>query len=148
MARLKVVEKKPRTVLADDFKEGIPQAEWMDNPDAWDKKKFVKEISNYLKDSHGIIGLQHKHALAVLADHMDMYIKCNKALAVEEMVVTFNEGKTIGPNPNITIRNTTIRTIIDLMKELGLTPKNRLENKKPEKSKVDSFLAGPLGIKA
>ena len=145
MARLKVVEKKPRTVLPDDFKEGIPQAEWMDNPDAWDKKKFVKEISNYLKDSHGIIGFEHKHALAVLADHMDMYIKCNKALANEEMIVSFNDGKTIGPNPNITIRNTTIRTIIELMKELGLTPKNKLNNDKKEPTtKVNKFLQGPL----
>lgn len=146
MAKLKIVDKKrPQPVLADDFKGGIPVAEWMDCPDAWDKKIFVKEISDYLRDGHGVIDNQNKHVLALLADHMDMYIKCNKALASEELIVSFNDGKTIGPNPNITIRNTTIRTIIELMKELGLTPKNKLSNDKKEPTtKVNKFLQGPL----
>ena len=57
----------------------------------------------------------------------------------------FNDGKTIGPNPYITVRDKTLTQIVRLMNELGLTPKSRLANtNKKEDSPAAKFLAGPL----
>ena len=124
---LKIVSPSTNAVridaMASSVADRIPEAEWMDNPDAWDKKKFVAETSEFLHEVYGINSLQDRHALAMLADHIDLYVKCNKALE-------FNGGKTFGANPHFAIRTECLKRIIVLMNELGLTPKGRLSRGK------------------
>lgn len=127
---LKIVSPSTNAVridaMANTIANRIPEAEWMDNPDAWDKKKFVAETSEFLHDVYGINSLQDRHALAMLADHIDLYVKCNKALETEPLIIEFNGGKTFGANPHFAIRTECLKRIIVLMNELGLTPKGRL----------------------
>lgn len=134
------------TSLPDNIKKRIPQAEWLDNPEAWNKEVFVRETANFLFDVYGIGNEQDKHTLAMLAEHIDLYIKCTRGINKNGIVTTFNDGKTIGPNPYIGIRNKTMTLIIQLMNELGLTPRSRLSAGKVENdSPVAQFLRGPLG---
>ena len=116
--------------MAKTIPDRIPEAEWMDNPDAWDKKKFVAETSQFLLEMYGINSLQDRHTLAMLADHIDMYVQCNKALETEPLIIQFNGGKTFGANPHFAIRTECLKRIIVLMNELGLTPKGRLSKGK------------------
>jgi phage terminase small subunit len=132
------------TLLPESVKQRIPEAEWMDNPDAWNKHIFIQETSEYLYDVYGIGSAQDKHTLTMLADHIETYIQCNRGIAKNGIVSVFNDGKTIGPNPYITIRNNISKLIIQLMNELGLTPRGRLE--KPEintNTNIGRLLQGP-----
>lgn len=131
--------------LPDTLKKRIPKAEWVDNPEAWDKAKFIEETADFLFDVYGIGNDQDKHTLAMLADHIDTYVQCTKAIKKGGIVTSFNNGQTIGPNPYLTVRNKTMTLIIQLMNELGLTPRSRLSAGKTEdNSPVAQFLRGPL----
>jgi P27 family predicted phage terminase small subunit len=133
------------SMLPEKIKKRIPQAEWLDNPAAWDKVKFIEETSNFLYEVYGIGNDQDKHTLGMLADHIDLYVKCTKGINKNGIVTTFNNGQTVGPNPYIGIRNKTMTLIIQLMNELGLTPRSRLSaGKIEEESPVAQFLKGPF----
>lgn len=127
------------------IKKRIPKAEWLDNPAAWDKTKFIEETADFLFDVYGIGNDQDKHTLSMLADHIETYVICTEGIKREGLVVDFNDGKTTGPNPFLSIRNKTMTLIIQMMNELGLTPRSRLSaGKKEDASPVALFLKGPL----
>lgn len=131
--------------MPDNLKKRIPKAEWVDNPDAWDKDKFIEETSNFLYEVYGIGNDQDKHTLAMLADHIETYIRCTKMIKSNGIITRFNNGQTVGPNPYLTVRNKTMTLIIQIMNELGLTPRSRLSaGKSEEHSPVAQFLRGPL----
>jgi P27 family predicted phage terminase small subunit len=132
--------------LPDAIKARIPKADWLDDPESWDRNKFITETSDFLFNVYGIGNDQDKHALAFLAEQIDTYLECKKSLAKTGIIARFNAGKTIGPNPYWTVRQNTLKTIIQLMNELGLTPRGRLNSGKVEEnSPVSKFLRGPKG---
>jgi phage terminase small subunit len=134
------------TVLPDAIKKRIPKAEWVDNPAAWDKDKFIEETSEFLYNVYGIGSDQDKHTLGMLADHIELYVVCTRGIKKGGVVTQFNDGKTVGPNPYLSVRNKTMTLIIQLMNELGLTPRSRLSaGKIEEDSSLAKFLKGPLG---
>jgi P27 family predicted phage terminase small subunit len=119
----------------------------VDNPASWDKGKFIEETSEFLYEVYGIGNDQDKHTLAMLADHIDTYVKCTMAINKGGIVTTFNNGQTVGPNPYLSVRNKTMTLIIQIMNELGLTPRSRLAaGKAEENSPVAQFLKGPLAL--
>ena len=133
------------TALPDNLKKRIPRAEWVDNPDAWDKNRFIEETAEFLYSVYGIGNDQDKHTLAMLADHIDVYVKCTDAIKKGGIISKFNGGATVGPNPYLSVRNKTMTLIIQLMNELGLTPRSRLSAGKTEDdSPVAQFLKGPF----
>jgi len=131
--------------IPDAIKKRIPKAEWLDNPEAWDKNKFIEETAEFLYSVYGIGNDQDKHTLAMLADHIELYIQCTEGIARDGVIAQFNNGLTIGPNPHISIRNKTMTLILQLMNELGLTPRSRLSAGKIEdESPLSQFLKGPM----
>lgn len=133
------------TRLPDTLKQRIPYAEWMDNPDAWNKKIFITETADFLYTVYGIGAEQDKHTLTMLADQMELYIACSKGIKQNGIITKFNNDKTIGPNPFITIRNNALKLTLQIMNELGLTPRGRLSsNKIEDNSPVAQFLKGPF----
>lgn len=144
------VPRRDRTLsLPDAFKtlrKRIPQAEWLANPDIWDKPKFIDETSEFLNEAYGIGNDQDKHILAMLANHMETFVLCCKSIESEGLLSEFNGGQTIAANPLIAIRAKTTTLIIQLMNELGLTPRGRFSQGKPDdNSDIAKFLRGPLG---
>ena len=134
--------------LPESVKKRIPEAEWMSNPLSWNKTTFVNETANYLYDVYGIGSDQDKHTLAMLADQIDMYVSCNIQLVGSDLVISTNDGKTLAPNPIISIRNNCLKLVIQLMNELGLTPRGRLnktEGNTNDNSAVSKFLRGVKG---
>jgi P27 family predicted phage terminase small subunit len=141
---------KPRTtnpvVLPEAIKKRIPQAEWLDNYQLWDKKKFIEETSEFLFQVYGIGNNQDKTALAMLANEIDTYVECCKGIEKGGIVIRFNNGANLGSNPFLIERGKAFKNIIQMMNELGLTPRGRLSINKPEEdSPISKFLKGPKG---
>lgn len=133
-------------LLPEAIRKRIPKADWLDNPDAWVRDTFINETAEFLYKVYGIGNDQDKHTLAMLADQIEMYIKCNREIAKTGMVIVFNGGKTAGPNPYVSIKQKCLKDIVLLMNELGLTPRSRLNSGKVEEdSSVAKFLRGPKG---
>jgi phage terminase small subunit len=135
-------------VLPANIKKRIPEAEWMTNPQLWNRSTFVSETADYLYEVYGIGSDQDKHTLAMLADQIDLYVSCNIQLSGSDLVISTNDGKTLAPNPVISIRNNALKLVIQLMNELGLTPRGRLNKtgtNLEEDSAVSKFLRGPKG---
>lgn len=139
-------EYKGVQLLPEKLRQRIPEAEWITNPDAWDRTRFINETSEFLFDVYNIGTDQDRHTLAMLADQIDTYVLCIKAIREQGLVTEYNEGKTVGASPYISIRSKTLTQILQLMNELGLTPRSRLSSPKPqEDSAVSKFLKGPKG---
>jgi P27 family predicted phage terminase small subunit len=117
------------SVLPDSIKKRIPFSEWVDSPDNWDEKRFISETADFLWDTYNIGSDQHRHILQMLADQMTIYIKCKKGIEKNGIVTTFNNGKTVGANPYVSVMKESLNKIVVLMNELGLTPKSQFANK-------------------
>ena len=141
MNRIRLAHTSAR--LPDAMRERVPTAEWLVNPDAWDKFKFIEETSDFLFDTYGIGARMDRHILAILADQIDTYIECNRGLEGESIVVSVNGGSSLGTHPLIAVREKTITKILSLMTELGLTPRSRLTAKKEDGKPLAGFLKGP-----
>ena len=140
--------------LPASIRKRIPRAEWMDNPEGWNKQQFIDETADFLHTVYGIGNDQDKHALTMLADHIETYVDCTKMLHYADengerksrLVIPQNDNKTLAPSPWLSIRNKTTTLIIQLMNELGLTPRSRLASGKVEDdSTVAKLLKGPFG---
>jgi phage terminase small subunit len=58
--------------------------------------------------------------------------------------VQYNDGKTMGPNPLLNLRDKVTPRIITLMNELGLTPRSRLSaGKMDDESPIAQLMRGP-----
>ena len=126
------------------LKKRIPFAEWLGNPQAWDKKKFISETEEFMFEVHGAIDPNDRHTLAILADQMDVYVRASIDIDRDDLVILTNSGKTLAPHPAISVRNNAILMISKLWKELGLTLTTRLANSKANGTdKIDELLKGP-----
>jgi P27 family predicted phage terminase small subunit len=133
---------KPLAMIPNNIKNRIPKAEWLDNPDGWNKLQFIEETSDFLYEVYGIGSNQDKHTLSILADQIDLYVQCSKGIAEEGIIANYNNGATVASNPHILIRNKAITLILQIMNELGLTPRTRLANTKKDEANFSSLLKG------
>lgn len=129
--------------LPEKVRARVPKADWLDNPDTWDRDKFIKETSDFLWEIYGIGSDQDKHVLAALATQIEVFVQCWKGVQKGGIITKFNNGATIGPNPYLTAGDKALSRAVVLMNELGLTPKGRLATNKQEGGKYSKLLAGP-----
>ena len=133
-------------MLPESIRKRVPKADWFENPDAWDSAKFIEETAEFLFTVYGIGNDQDKHLLAMLAGQIQIYIDCSRSINRQNLIVKFNAGATPGANPVISVQNKSIALIIQLMTELGLTPRGRLTSSKFEDdSPVSKLMRGPKG---
>lgn len=130
-------------VLPDQVKRRIPKADWLDNPDAWDRDLFIKETADFLWETYGIGSDQDKHILAALAVQLEIYISCLQGIKENGVVTTTNAGQTQGISPFLSASDKALSRAVVLMNELGLTPKGRLATNKQEGGKYSKLLNGP-----
>jgi len=129
--------------LPEKVRARVPKADWLDNPDAWNREAFIKETSDFLWDTYGIGSDQDKHVLAALATQIEIFVQCWKGVQKGGIITKFNNGATIGPNPYLTAGDKALTRAVVLMNELGLTPKGRLAQNKTEGGKYAKLLSGP-----
>lgn len=135
------------TTLPEKIKMRIPKAYWLENPKDWDEDRFIKETAEYLYNVYGIGSEQDSHVLGMLANQITTYVECQKQIISQNNapVISYNNGKTLGANPYINLRNNTLVRVISLMNELGLTPRSRLQGSPVgnEETGLGALMAGP-----
>lgn len=129
--------------LPEKVKERIPKATWLDDPDSWDRDAFIKETSEFLWEVYGIGSDQDKHVLAALACQIEIWVRCWKSVQEEGITMRYNAGATVGISPYLAAGDKALSRAVTLMGELGLTPKSRLANNKPQAGKYSKLLSGP-----
>jgi P27 family predicted phage terminase small subunit len=126
------------------IEQRIPLANWVADPNTWNKYKFIDEASQFMWEAYGNTTEQDQHALAMLAEVLETFVICCKDIAKNGLVVTHHNGVT-GKNHHVEIRDKAIARSVLLMNELGLTPKGRFPLKPKLNSQVEKFILGPKG---
>jgi P27 family predicted phage terminase small subunit len=130
--------------LPEHVRMRVPKADWLDDPDSWDRDQFMQETAEFLWQTYGIGSDQDKHVLSALATQIEIYVECWKGVKKGGIITRFNQGSTIGPNPFIRVGDKALMRAIALMNELGLTPKGRLVGgTQREAGKYSKLLNGP-----
>jgi phage terminase small subunit len=99
----------------------IPTAEWLDNPQAFNRLKFIAETESFIQTVYGLDQQSYQYLLLMLADAMQNYVDCDIGIAETGGLVIGDKT-----NPLVLMQFDLSKTIIKLMRELGLTPASRL----------------------
>ena len=99
--------------------------DWFNKPELWSKDDFLTKTQNYLFKKNGVLDLADQQLLAMLASQIEVYISSVKDLKSSGLVINFNNGVTVGPNPHLNIADKALNRIVQIMKELELSPKAR-----------------------
>ena len=116
----------------------------LDDMAHFDKKRYRHEVDAFLRGVYGMRG--HEMTVALLAEEMEIYcMACAGRAADSGKVITINGAVSAW----VKVQQSTLKNIVLLVRELGLTPSSRL--KAPEETPVDEaiaqFLAFPNSIK-
>jgi phage terminase small subunit len=118
-----------RTQRIEHFVQGECRADttsdWLEHPERWDRAKFIAHATSYMQQKNGGIDTADGHLLSMLASQIDIYVESVLKLRSEGLVVTFNGGVTLGPNPYMAIADRALYRSLQVMKELELSPKAR-----------------------
>jgi len=138
---LHIIEPEP----IDYIDETIPLTGWMDEPQAWVKQDFLQKIKHFLFKRNGQVDLTDLELVRMLASQIDIYVKSIEELESQGLVINFNNGVTVGPNPYMTIADKALNRSIQIMKELELSPKARAARPTPRdiSPEMKRFLEGP-----
>jgi phage terminase small subunit len=109
------------TELPEKLRCRIPAAEWLEDAQSFDRGQFIAETINFIDSVYAIEPQCYETILLMLADAMQNYIDCDIGIAE-------TGGLVIGDkiNPLVLMQFDLTKTIIKLMRELGLTPASRL----------------------
>ena len=109
------------TELPENLRCKIPAAEWLDNPQAFDRLKFIAQTESFIQTVYGLDQQSYQYMLLMLADAIQNFIDC-------EIGIVQTGGLVIGDkiNPLVLMQFDLTKIIIKLMRELGLTPASRL----------------------
>jgi phage terminase small subunit len=110
------------TELPEKLRCRIPAAEWLEDAQSFDRGQFIAETTNFIDSVYAIEPQCYETIILMLADAMQNYLDCEIALAESggQLVI----GDKI--NPLVLMQFDLTKTIIKLMRELGLTPASRL----------------------
>jgi phage terminase small subunit len=132
---------KLNKVVAFQRLEGAGVANWLKNPQSWDKETFAIQIRKAMVDAYGLEVEIDEHMVTMLTDQMDTYVKAAKALLVEDLIELANNGARMA-NPNQKVRDGALARIMQLMTMLGLVPSGR-PKRSNSPTDIDELLAGP-----
>ncbi len=84
--------------------------------------------------------------IGMLTHQIDLYVECSRQLAQNGLVAEYNKGVTSGPSLYFSMADKSLNRILQIMKELGLTPSHRVgtvRSTSPEALAFEEFMAGP-----
>ncbi len=98
---------------------------WLDEPDSWNRDHFLEKTKSYLSKKNGVLDMADIQLVGMLASQIEIYISSVQELKSSGLVINFNNGVTMGPNPHMTIADKALNRVVQIMKELELSPKSR-----------------------
>ncbi len=120
--------------------------DWLSDPAAWDKEKFTSDIVTFIEQSQGVNAYPNMVLIGMLAHQIDLYVQCTRHMANAGLVEAYNKGVTSGPSLYFSMSDKALNRVLQLMKELGLTPSHRIgvvKSDSPEALEFEEFMAGP-----
>lgn len=120
-------------------------SDWIDRPEQWDRTMFITNASNYLQKKNGGLDTADRHLLSMLASQIEIYVESILKLRSDGLVMAFNGGMTMGPNPYMAIADRALYRSVQVMKELELSPKSRdgYQSTRHLSPELQSLLDGP-----
>lgn len=135
---------------AKQLRAAIPVIEltcdWLSDPAVWDKEKFTCDIVTFIEQSQGVNAYPNMVLIGMLAHQIDLYVLCTRQMANAGIVEAYNKGVTSGPSLYFSMADKALNRVLQLMKELGLTPSHRVgtvRSTSPEALEFEAFMAGP-----
>jgi P27 family predicted phage terminase small subunit len=98
---------------------------WLDEPDSWNRDYFLEKTKSYLLKKNGVLDMADIQLVGMLASQIEIYVSSVQELKSSGLVINFNNGVTMGPNPHMTIADKALNRVVQIMKELELSPKSR-----------------------
>ena len=134
--------KKLREVVAPK----VLNCDWLTSPEAWEKEKFSNNIVEFIEQTQGLNAYPDMVLIGMLTHQIDLYVECSRQIAEKGLVAEYNKGVTSGPSLYFSMADKALNRILQIMKELGLTPGHRVGVVKSitkESLEMEAFLAGP-----
>jgi P27 family predicted phage terminase small subunit len=98
---------------------------WLDEPDSWNRDYFLEKTKSYLFKKNDVLDMADIQLVGMLASQIEIYVSSVQELKSSGLVINFNNGVTMGPNPHMTIADKALNRVVQIMKELELSPKSR-----------------------
>lgn len=120
--------------------------DWLSDPAAWDKEKFTSDIVTFIEQTQVVNAYPNMVLIGMLAHQIDLYVQCTRQMAQTGLVEAYNKGVTTGPSLYFSMADKALNRVLQIMKELGLTPSHRIgtvRSKSPEALAFEEFMAGP-----
>lgn len=120
-------------------------SDWIDHPEKWDRTLFIANASSYLNKKNGGLDTADRHLISMLASQIEIYVESISKLRSDGLVMAFNGGMTVGPNPYMAIADRALYRSVQVMKELELSPKSRdgYQSTRQLSPEIRSLLDGP-----
>ena len=134
--------KKQRQVIAPK----VLTCDWLTSPEAWEKEKFSSNIVEFIEQTQGLNAYPDMVLIGMLTHQIDLYVECSRQIAEKGLVADYNKGVTSGPSLYFSMADKALNRILQIMKELGLTPGHRVgvvKSVTKESLEMEAFLAGP-----
>lgn len=131
--------------LAHSQSDDDPTSDWIDRPEKWDRALFIANAGSYLNKKNGGLDTADRHLISMLASQIEIYVDSISKLRSDGLVMTFNGGMTVGPNPYMAIADRALYRSVQVMKELELSPKSRdgYQSTRQLSPEIRSLLEGP-----
>ena len=120
--------------------------DWLTSPEAWEKEKFSSNIVEFIEQTQGLNAYPDMVLIGMLTHQIDLYVECSRQIAEKGLVADYNKGVTSGPSLYFSMADKALNRILQIMKELGLTPGHRVgvvKSVTKESLEMEAFLAGP-----
>jgi phage terminase small subunit len=117
---------------------------WLTNPNDWDKDDFVADIVKFIEQTQGSNAYPNLVLIGLLANQIDIYVQCAREMSKTGLVEFYNKGATSGPSLHFSMADKALNRILQLMKELGLTPSHRvgvIKSTKPDALELEELFA-------
>lgn len=130
-------QSKPSQVLTVD---------WLSNPDKWDKDQFSNDMITFIEQTQGANAYPNMVLIGMLSHQIELYVECARQLALKGLVADYNKGVTIGPSLYFSMADKALNRVLQIMKELGITPSHlvgAVKSRSPEALELEEFMQGP-----
>ncbi len=117
---------------------------WLTNPNDWNKDDFVADIVQFIEQTQGSNAYPNQVLIGLLANQIDIYVQCAQEMSKSGLIEFYNKGATSGPSLHFSMADKALNRILQLMKELGLTPSHRvgvIKSTTPDALELDELFA-------
>jgi hypothetical protein len=120
--------------------------DWLSDPEKWDKDQFSNAIVTFIEQTQGANSYPNIVLIGMLSHQIELYVECSRQLALKGLVADYNKGVTIGPSLYFSMADKALNRILQIMKELGITPSHRVgavRSRSPEALEFEEFMKRP-----